>query len=70
MNETQVINEMKEVIESSKNIRKILQNKSISFEEKKKNLEIYKTAISANKNIVSASIVILNCKKYGQSKIN
>ena len=48
------------VIETSKDIRNYLLDDSVSDDEKKERLKILKTALDANKNIVSASCVLVS----------
>ena len=60
-----ISNEMKNVIETSKKVRDYLGDTNLPLVERKKELELLKQVISANKNIVSASITMLNCEKLG-----
>ena len=57
MNKTQILNETKEVIETTKFERNTLIKKRENGSITRADLEISKTVISANKNIVSALIV-------------
>ena len=61
--ENKINENMEDVIESSKNIRNYLLDDSISDEEKKEQLKVLKTALEANKNIVSASCVLVNVEQ-------
>ena len=49
-----------DVIDTSKKMRDYLLDETIPDEEKKERLKVIKTALEANKNIVSASCVIVN----------
>lgn len=49
-----------DVITTSKDIRNYLLDENVTDEEKKEKLKVLKTALEANKNIVSASCVIVN----------
>ena len=49
-----------DVITTSKDIRNYLLDENVADEEKKEKLKVLKTALEANKNIVSASCVIVN----------
>ena len=49
-----------DVIQTSKDMRDYLLDTTIPDEEKKDRLKVIKTALEANKNIVSASCVIVN----------
>ena len=71
-----ISNEMKNVIKTSrdvkdinvnevKDVRDFLGNRETPLVERKKELELLKQVISANKNIVSASITMLNCERLG-----
>lgn len=64
-----ISNEMKNVIETSKKVRDFLGNRDMPLVERKKELELLKQVISANKNIVSASITMLNCEKLGNENV-
>lgn len=61
-------NEMQEVIKTSKQVRDFLVNRDVAYVERKKELELYKQVISANKNIVSASITMLNVERMNDDK--
>lgn len=63
-----VAKEMKDVIETSKKVRNFLTDDDIEFADKLKNINIFKQVINANKNIVSASIVLVNTERYGTTK--
>lgn len=58
--QTQLNNNLDDVITTSKDIRNYLLDENVAFEEKKEKLKVLKTALEANKNIVSASCVIVN----------
>lgn len=61
---TKVIdNDMVDVIESSREMRKFLEDDSVSFEEKQAQLKIVNTKLKLNNNIVSASIVRVQIDK-------
>ena len=49
-------NDMIDVIESSREMRKFLEDDNVSFEEKQAQLKIVNTKLKLNNNIVSASI--------------
>ena len=55
---------MKDVIKTSKDMRNYLLDESISFEERSEKLKVFKTALEANKNIVSASVVQVNIENF------
>ena len=57
--------EMQDVIKTSTQVRNFLVNRDVAYVERKKELELYKQVISANKNIVSASITMLNVERMG-----
>ena len=57
-------NDMKDVIETSRGMRNYLLNEEISLEERQGKLKVYKTALEANKNIVSASVVQVNLENF------
>ena len=60
-NKKQKINEtMDDVIKTSKEMRNYLLNENVDFEERAGKLKVFKTALEANKNIVSASVVQVN----------
>lgn len=61
-------NDMVDVIESSKEMRKFLEDESISFEEKQAQLKIVNTKLKLNNNIVSASIVRVQVDKLANEK--
>lgn len=65
-----ISNEMKNVIETSKQVRDFLGNRNTPLVDRKKELELLKQVISANKNIVSASITMLNCERLGNENAN
>ena len=56
-------NDMIDVIESSREMRKFLEDDSVSFEEKQAQLKIVNTKLKLNNNIVSASIVRVQIDK-------
>ena len=51
---------MDDVIKTSQEMRNYLLNEKIDLEERTGKLKIFKTALEANKNIVSASCVMVN----------
>lgn len=61
-------NDMVDVIESSKEMRRFLEDESISFEEKQAQLKIVNTKLKLNNNIVSASIVRVQVDKLANEK--
>ena len=54
---------MKDVIETSKTIRDTLLSTEISHQEKVNQLPLFKEALNANKNIVSATTTIVSLSK-------
>lgn len=58
-----ILNDMDEVIETSKTVRDFLLDENKTIAQKNSQLEFYKQVISANKNIVSATIVEISCHK-------
>lgn len=56
----QINKNLDDVINTSKKMRDYLLDETIPDEEKKERLKVIKTALEANKNIVSASCVIVN----------
>ena len=56
----QINRNLDDVIDTSKKMRDYLLDETIPDEEKKERLKVIKTALEANKNIVSASCVIVN----------
>lgn len=64
-NKKQKINEtMDDVIKTSKEMRNYLLNENVDFEERAGKLKVFKTALEANKNIVSASVVQVNIENF------
>ncbi len=57
-------NNMDDVIKTSKEMRNYLLNEDIDFEERAGKLKVFKTALEANKNIVSASVVQVNIENF------
>lgn len=55
---------MDDVIKTSQDMRNYLLNENIDLEEKIGKLKIFKTALEANKNIVSASVVQVNIENF------
>lgn len=55
---------MNDVISTSKSMRDYLLNEEIEFEERAGKLKVLKTALEANKNIVSASVVRVHIEKF------
>lgn len=62
--QTIIDNTMQDVIETSKQMRDYLLNDDIDFEERSSKLKVFKTALEANKNIVSASVVRVNLENF------
>lgn len=61
----QIIDEnMDDVIASSKEMRNYLLDDSIDLEKRMEKLKVFKTALEANKNIVSASVVQVNIENF------
>lgn len=67
MNKTQILNETKEVIKTTKYERDTLIGKRKNGSITRADLEISKTVISANKNIVSALIVAKGLMQNGET---
>ena len=57
-------NNMNDVISTSKEMRDYLLNDEIDFEVRAGKLKVFKTALEANKNIVSASVVQVNIENF------
>ena len=55
---------MDDVIKTSQDMRNYLLNENIDLEERTGKLKIFKTALEANKNIVSASVVQINIENF------
>lgn len=64
--QTQLNKNLDDVITTSKAIRNYLLDENIADEEKKEKLKVLKTALEANKNIVSASCVIVNIENLAK----
>lgn len=61
----QIIDEnMDDVISSSKEMRNYLLDDNIDLEKRMEKLKVFKTALEANKNIVSASVVQVNIENF------
>lgn len=61
----QIIDEnMDDVIATSKEMRNYLLDDSIDLEQRMEKLKVFKTALEANKNIVSASVVQVNIENF------
>lgn len=60
----QIDDNMNDVIKTSKEMRDYLLNDEIAFEERSGKLKVFKTALEANKNIVSASVVQVNIENF------
>lgn len=58
--------DMRDVIDSSREMRKWLEDDKVSLEEKKDQLKIVNTKLKLNNNIVSASIVTVQIEKLGE----
>lgn len=64
-NKKQIIDQnMDDVIKTSKEMRDYLLNENVDFEERAGKLKVFKTALEANKNIVSASVVQVNIENF------
>lgn len=61
---TQIDNNMEDVIKTSKEMRNYLLNENIDYEERAGYLKVFKAALEANKNIVSASVVQVNIENF------
>lgn len=57
-------NNMEDVIATSKSMREYLLNESVPFEERASKLKVLRTALDANKNIVSASVVQVHIENF------
>ena len=57
---------MDDVIKTSEEMRNYLLNEEVSLEEKKDRLKVLRTALDANRNIVSASVVQVHIEEFGQ----
>ena len=57
---------MDDVIKTSEEMRNYLLNEKVSLEEKKDRLKVLRTALDANRNIVSASVVQVHIEEFGQ----
>ena len=57
--------DMRDVIESSREMRRWLESEDVSLDEKKDQLKIINTKLKLNNNIVSASIVTVQIEKLG-----
>lgn len=55
---------MDDVIKTSKDMRNYLLNENIDLELRTGKLKIFKTALEANKNIVSASVIQVNIENF------
>lgn len=55
---------MNDVISTSKSMRDYLLNEDVEFEERAGKLKVLKTALEANKNIVSASVVRIHIEEF------
>lgn len=58
-----VLNDMDDVIQTSKQVRDFLLSEENTLAEKGQQLDFFKQVISANKNIVSATIVEISVQK-------
>lgn len=64
-NKKQIIDDnMNDVIKTSKDMRDYLLDENVDFEERAGKLKVFKTALEANKNIVSASVVQVNIENF------
>jgi hypothetical protein len=55
---------MDDVIKTSKEMRNYLLNENIDLELRTGKLKVFKTALEANKNIVSASVIQVNIENF------
>ena len=55
---------MNDVIETSRKMRDFLLDESVEFDERVRKLKVYNTALHANKNIVSASVVQVHIENF------
>jgi hypothetical protein len=55
---------MDDVIKTSKEMRNYLLNENLDLELRTGKLKIFKTALEANKNIVSASVIQVNIENF------
>jgi hypothetical protein len=60
--------EMKDVIETSKEVRNYLSNKKINITDRIKELPLCDRTLNANKNIVSAANILLKIKDVESRK--
>ena len=56
--------DMADVIESSRSMRKTLEDDSLTLNEKMEQLKVINTKLKLNNNIVSASIVTVQIEKF------
>ena len=56
--------DMADVIESSRSMRKTLEDESLTLNEKMEQLKVINTKLKLNNNIVSASIVTVQIEKF------
>lgn len=54
---------MQEVINTTREIRRVLTDEGVPLFQKKTNLPVYKTILDSNKTIISASMVLVNLDK-------
>lgn len=54
---------MQEVINTTREIRKVLTDEGVPLFQKKNNLPVYKTILDSNKTIISASMILVNLEK-------
>ena len=61
---TEIDNNMDDVIKTSRSMREFLLDESIPFDERAGKLKVLRTALDANKNIVSASVVQVHIENF------
>jgi hypothetical protein len=54
---------MQEVINTTREIRRVLTDEGVPLFQKKTNLPVYKTILDSNKTIISASMVLVSLEK-------
>jgi len=60
----EIDNNMDDVIKTSRSMREFLLDESIPFDERAGKLKVLRTALDANKNIVSASVVQVHIENF------
>ena len=54
---------MQEVINTTREIRRVLTDEGVPLFQKKTNLPVYKTILDSNKTIISASMILVSLEK-------